>query len=114
MNNLAPLHTIAHASLAEGQAVVKAHATPQGYVIVVERTKRVGNRKEGDVKVVYYQCSQSNAPVVHSGPGERIEAKSEQWLPFQSQLTQSRNQWLVRVSNVEHVHLTIFAHIWQQ
>ena len=62
-----------HASLDEAQDTVKDHAISQGYGIVVKRTKRVGNRKEGDVKVVYYQCSQSNAPVVRSGPGIVLE-----------------------------------------
>ena len=62
---------LANASLAEAQPSLETHATSQGYVFVTKRTKRVGRKKEGDVKVVYYQCSQSNAPIVRSGQDER-------------------------------------------
>ena len=61
-----------HASLAEAQAAVKDHAISQVYVIVVKRIKRVGNRKKGYVKVIYYQCLPSNAHVVLSDPGKRM------------------------------------------
>ena len=64
--------TLEHTYFAEAQANLKASATSQGYVIAVKRTKRVGRRKEGDVKVVYYQCPQSNAPFVHSVQRERM------------------------------------------
>ena len=64
--------TLEHAYFAEAQANLKASATSQGYVIAVKRTKRVGRRKEGDVKVLYYQGSQSNVPVVRSGQRESM------------------------------------------
>ena len=86
-----------HASLAEAQAAVKDHAISQGYGIVVKRTKRVGNRKEGDVKVVYYQCSQSNAPVVRSGPGKRMRPSRISGCRFRANIRNQENQWLVEV-----------------
>ena len=73
MNASAPPLTLAHGSLTEAQAILKAHATSQGYVVATKSTKRVSRRKEGDVKVVHNQCSQSNAPVVCSGQRERMK-----------------------------------------
>ena len=98
-----------HASFAEDQAAVKDNAKSQGYVIVVKRTKRVGNSKEGDFKVVYYQCSQSNAPVERSGPGKRMRPSRDSGCPFRANIRNKENQWLVEVINAEHNH-EAFAH----
>ncbi|KAI9907193.1 hypothetical protein PsorP6_016379 [Peronosclerospora sorghi] len=62
MNSLAPPLHFAYASMEQPRAAIDAHAQGEGCVVVVKRTKRVGNRKDGEVKALILACSQSTPP----------------------------------------------------
>ena len=60
MNSLIIPHQLAYPSLEEARAAIDAHAHLEGYVVVVKRTRRIGNKKYGDITAVIIVCLQSN------------------------------------------------------
>ncbi|KAI9919573.1 hypothetical protein PsorP6_017541 [Peronosclerospora sorghi] len=59
MNILAPPLQLAYASLEQARAAIDAHVEGEGYVVVVKRTTRVGNRKDGEVKALMLRPTES-------------------------------------------------------
>ena len=60
MDSLAPPQQLAYASLEEARAAIDSHAHLKAYVVVTIHTRRVGNKKDADVKALILVFSQSN------------------------------------------------------
>ena len=112
MNSLAPPQQLSYASLEEARAAIDAHTQLEGYVVVTKHTRRVGNKKNGDVKDVILVCSQSNPPVIPPGARRRqlMSSSRSTGCLFKASIRQGEDGDLqVQVANREHNHEP-FAH----
>ena len=83
MNALAPPEAVAYGKLVEAKEATDDHALEQGYTVGVLRTRKVGNRKEGDVKSQDLECSQAKAAVRDDNRARmRVSASRRVGRPF--------------------------------
>ena len=63
MNALAPPKEVDYGTLDEAEKAIDGHALEQDYAVCALRTRRVGNRNDGDVKGKYLKFSEPGAAV---------------------------------------------------
>ena len=103
MNSLAPPPQLAYASLEHARVAINAHAQQEGYAVAIRRTRRIGNRKVGDVKAVDLDCYRSHLPSIRIGPRHRISSSSRTGCWFKARVRRLKTEdWQVQVSNGEH------------
>ena len=105
MNSLAQPPQLAYASLTQTRVSINAHAQQEGYAVAIRRTRRIGNRKVGDVKAVYLDCYRSHLPSIRTRPRHRISSSSKTGCLFKTIVRRLKTgDWQVQVANGEHNH----------
>lgn len=109
MKSLAPPPQLAYCSVEVAKAAIDVHAQQEGYVVVIKRTKKVGNKADGKVKGLILACSQSNPPVMRVGARQRVSSSRSTGCLFKASIRQDEyGQWRVQVDNEEHNHDPFF------
>nr|CCA18209.1 conserved hypothetical protein [Albugo laibachii Nc14] len=105
MKCLAPPPQLAYATLEQAKAAIDDHAQQEGYVVVVKRTKKVGDRKDGDMKALILAFSQSNPPAIREGPRRRVSSSGSTGCLFKASIRrQESGDWQVQNANEKHKH----------
>ena len=99
MNSLAPTPQLAYAYLEQARIAINAYAQQEGYAVAIRRTRRIGNRKEGDVKLLIL-TTPDNTPCPYVQDLAIISRRAvelDSWRP-------KIGDWQVQVANGEHNH----------
>lgn len=108
MNALAPPEEVTYGTLYEAKKAIDGHALEQGYAVRVLRTRKVGNRKDGDVKGQDLECSQAGAAIRDDNRARmRVSTSRRVGCPFRvliSKIKSEQAQWKVTVICAHHNH----------
>ena len=72
MSSLAPPPQIAYASLEKERVAINVHAQQEGYTVEIRGTRRIGRRKDGDVKAIDLDCDRSHLPSISTGTRQSV------------------------------------------
>ena len=113
MNALDPLEEVAYATLEMAKNAFDGHALEQDYAVCLLRTRRVGTRKDGEVKGQDLERSQAkDAESDDSRARLRVSASRSVMCPFRAligKIITEKAKWKVKVVCAHHNH-KVFEH----